>query len=220
MKSFIFSISFLLFATLNLQAQVDSTQIDTPVDTTASFDLLSDITSTQTDTMALLPDHFLFTQRMLWGERGALRNLDYFELSPQERERELKIRRTMLVTHQTLGMLTLAGMIAQGFVGASLYNGNVGIKDFHEGLAAGVNIGYVTTMSLALFAPPKMLNERKGYSSIKVHKALAMVHISSMIATNILAGMVSGNPSLRPYHRAAAYTAFGAFAASMIIIKF
>jgi hypothetical protein len=41
-----------------------------------------------------------------------------------------------------------------------------------------------------------------------------------MIATNVLAGLVDDHPNLRPYHRAAAYTAFGSFAISMIVIKF
>ena len=44
--------------------------------------------------------------------------------------------------------------------------------------------------------------------------------MSAMIATNVLAGMTEDNPNLKKYHRAAAYTAFGAFAASMIVIKF
>ena len=126
----------------------------------------------------------------------------------------------MLVMHQVTGFLTLDAMIAQGIVGTLLYNGKRNLRDTHESLGIGVNIGYFTTASLSLFAPPKMLNERKGFSSIKVHRFLAIIHMSGMIATNILAGMLEGNPDLRPYHRAAAFTAFGAFAASMIVIKF
>jgi hypothetical protein len=41
-----------------------------------------------------------------------------------------------------------------------------------------------------------------------------------MIATDILAAQLESNPDLKPYHRAAAFTTFGAFAASMIVIKF
>jgi hypothetical protein len=46
--------------------------------------------------------------------------------------------------------------------------------------------------------------------------------MTAMIATNVLAGQIEGPnaATYKPYHRAAAYTAFGAFAASMIIIKF
>jgi hypothetical protein len=148
-----------------------------------------------------------------------MRSFNAFELTPEKRQKELKIRRTMLVAHQIMGMVTLGGMVAQGVVGAQLYSGK-NVKNLHEGLATAVNIGYFSTAALSLFAPPKMLNERKGYSSIKLHRGLAIIHLTAMIATNILAGQLEGNQSLRPYHRAAAYTAFGAFAASMIVIKF
>ena len=126
----------------------------------------------------------------------------------------------MLGLHQILGFATLGGMVAQGFVGASLYNGNGSLKGIHEVLGVGVNIGYYTTAGLSLLAPPKMVNDYKGYSSIKVHKYLSILHLGAMTATNVLAGMLESNAGLRTYHRAAAFTAFGAFAASMIIIKF
>jgi len=190
------------------------------IDTTKTFDLLSDLEATITDTVKLLPDNFLFTQRIFWGERGLMRNFKSFELTPEERQKELKIRRGMLVAHQVGGFTTMGLMIAQGFVGSSLYKGNYDKKDLHEGLAAAINIGYFTTASLSLLAPPKMLDERKGYSSIKLHKALAIIHLSGMIATNVLAAQLESNPDLKPYHRAAAFTTFGAFAASMIVIKF
>jgi len=211
MRKILFSILFVSVTSLGLLAQTDTTQ---------TINLLDELIATDSVSQKLLPDKIIFTQRILWGEKGAMRNFDYFQLTPEKRQNELKVRRTMLVTHQVIGFATLGGMIAQGFVGAKLYNGNNGLKDTHEMLAAGVNIGYFTTASLSLFAPPKMLDERKGYSSIKLHKALAIIHLSGMIATNILAGQLESNPDLRPYHRAAAYTAFGAFAASMIVIKF
>ena len=208
--------SFLLFAfswimVFNANCQVDTTQ---------TIDLLGELESASVETIKLLPDHFVFTQRILWGEKGLMRNFKSFELSPEERQKELKIRRGMLVTHQVAGFTTLGLMIAQGFVGSSLYNGNFNKKDVHEALAVGINVGYFMTASLSLFAPPKMLDERKGYSSIKLHKALAIVHLSGMIATDILASQLESNPDLKPYHRAAAFTTFGAFAASMIVIKF
>ncbi|MBK7096682.1 MAG: hypothetical protein IPH57_17065 [Saprospiraceae bacterium] len=49
---------------------------------------------------------------------------------------------------------------------------------------------------------------------------MSVIHLSSMIATNILAGQLESHPDLRPYHRAAAFTAFGSFALAMIVIKF
>jgi hypothetical protein len=41
-----------------------------------------------------------------------------------------------------------------------------------------------------------------------------------MIATNILAGQLEQNYKVKPYHRAAAYTTFAAFAAATVVIKF
>ncbi len=199
-----------------------SVQLFAQEDTTAvnSNNLLDELTQNDSTTVKLLPDHIIPTQRLMWGPRGIMRNFNAFELSPQSRELELKIRRTMFVSHQIVGFCTLGAMVAQGIVGSKLYNGDAGIKNLHEGLATGINIGYSLTAFEALFAPPKMINDYKGYSSIKVHKYLAIVHLTGMIATNILAGMVEDNPSLKPYHRAAAFTTFGSLAAAMIIIKF
>ena len=213
MKKFILSIILIIIAVFQLTAQVDTTK--TP-------NLLNELSLADKDTTALLPKKILFTQKLFWGEKGLMRHFSEFELTPEKRQKELKLRRVMLVAHQSLGFLTLGGMIAQGFVGAKLYNDpyNSKLRETHEALAAGVNFGYFTTASLALFAPPKMLDERKGFSSIKLHRSLAIIHLTSMIATNILAGQLEGHPDLRPYHRAAAFTAFGAFAASMIVIKF
>jgi hypothetical protein len=199
-------------------------------------DLLGDITAND-KAEPLLPEHMLFTQRMLWGKKGLMRNFNIFELNPENRARELKIRRVMLTTHQIVGIATLAGMVAQGIVGSNLFNysvnGKVGdpqkTKDLHESLAAAVNIGYFTTAGLAFFTPPKMLDNKKGYSSVKLHMGLAIVHLTGMVATNILAGQIetakeNGNytlsKDLKVYHRAAAFTAFGSFAAAMLVLSF
>jgi len=188
-------------------------------DTTVTVDLLGELNRTNEVKESLLPEKIMFTQRMFWGEKGLMRTFNAFELTPEKRQHELKVRRTMLVAHQIMGFATLGGMVAQGIVGAQLYNGK-DVKDLHEGLATAIEIGYFSTAALSLFAPPKMLNERKGYSSIKLHKILAMVHFTGMITTMVLAGQLENNPDLKPWHRAAAYTTFGAFAASMIVIKF
>lgn len=211
MKNFILLIIFLIVRFVAM-AQTDTAQI-------SSDDLLMEISQNE-DSVNLLPSKFLITQKILWGNKGLMRNFEKFELSPESRALELKIRRKMLVAHQITGIITLGGMLAQGIVGQKLYNGDYSLKDVHEGLAAGVNISYSLTASLALFAPPKMLNEYKGYGSIKIHKYLAIVHLTSMIATNVLSGLIENNPKLRPYHRAAAFTAFGSLFAAMVIIKF
>lgn len=194
-------------------------QVFAQTDSTRNNNLLLELNASNAEPQ-LLPNKMILTQRLLWGQKGLMRNFSRFELDPEKRQRELKLRRSMLATHQVLGFATLGGMIAQGIVGSRLYNGHYQLKDTHEALGAAVNIGYFTTASLSLFAPPKTLDERKGYSSIKVHKWLAVLHMSAMIATNVLAERIEDHPNLKPYHRAAAYTAFGAFAASMVVIKF
>jgi hypothetical protein len=94
------------------------------------------------------------------------------------------------------------------------------LRNAHENMGKVVNISYFSTAAIPLFSPPKMFKERKGLSNIKVHKILAVIHFSSMVATNILSHKIDTNYNLKRYHRAAAYTAFGSYAASMIVIKF
>ncbi len=191
--------------------------------THAQGDPFDDLLGSEPVEVSLLPNEMILTQRMLWGERGLMRNSERFSLTPEHRQNELKLRRLMLTTHQALGMATMVGMLAQGVVGSRLYNGDESMKDLHEGLAGAVNVGYFTTAGLSLFAPPGMLDERKGVNSIKIHRALAVVHLSAMIATNVLAESIEDDArgsSARAYHRAAAFTAFGSYAAAMIVIKF
>lgn len=168
----------------------------------------------------LLPTKFPITQRILWGQNGLMRNIDYFKLSETERDRELEIRHKMITAHRYLGYATMAGMLAQGIVGAKLYNGDNSLKGAHEALAGAVNIGYFTTAGLALFAPPKSRNNPPGFSPLKLHKTLAIVHLTAMIATNLLADGAKNDSDIRALHRAAAYTAFGSFALSMVVIHF
>lgn len=206
------------------QNETPTKQQQAQKDTTATVDLLGEMNQAAPEKAKLLPEKIMFTQRIFWGEKGLMRNFNAFELTPDKRMAELKFRRTMLVTHQVLGILTLGGMVAQGIVGAKLYNASgddyMNLKNTHKALATAVEIGYFSTAAMSLFAPPKMLNERKGYSSIKLHKGLAMIHFTGMITTMVLAGQLEQHPELRPWHRTAAYTTFGAYAASMIVIKF
>lgn len=213
-KTILFLVCCLTAIQVRVSAQVDTTKA-VPVD------LLGDLAAeAASQGQNLLPNHMIPTQRLLWGEKGLMRSFNSFKLTPEERDRELKIRRAMLVTHQALGLVTLGQMVAQGIVGSKLYNGQFNMKDTHEALATGINITYFSTTGLALLAPPKMLDERKGYSSIKVHKYLALLHLASMITVDVLADQLEQHPDLRKYHRAAAFTAFGSLAAAMIVIKF
>lgn len=185
---------------------------------TDSLDLLLQLGSEEP--AELIPKRMIFTQRMLWGEKGLMRTLKVAPLTDHGRETELKIRRGMLVTHQVLGFATLAGMVAQGIVGSKLYNGDYKIKDLHEGLGTAVNITYFTTAGLSLFTPPPLIHRQvKGLNGIKMHKTLAVVHLSAMIATNLLSDSAS-DPRFKSLHRATAFTAFGSFFGAMLVMKF
>ena len=206
MKKYLIYLGITCSVSLNVGAQTDS------------LDLLLQLGSEEP--VELIPKRMIFTQRMLWGEKGLMRTLKVAPLTDHGRETELKIRRGMLVTHQVLGFATLAGMVAQGIVGAKLYSGDYKIKELHEGLGAAVNITYFTTAGLSLFTPPPLISRQvKGLNGIKMHKTLAVVHLSAMIATNLLSDR-AGDIKFKPLHRAAAFTAFGSFFGAMLVMKF
>lgn len=189
----------------------------------AADDLLAGLTDS-TETQPLLPPKMLFTQRALWGQKGLLRVLNVAPLTPEGRSKELNVRRKMLIAHQIGGFVTLAGFVAQGFLGAKLYNAQgedyVNTKRWHERSATFINVSYGTTLALSLFTPPAIIGSKRGFSTIKLHKYLAVAHLAGMIATNVLAGMIQENYQLKPYHRAAAYATFVTYAASVIALKF
>jgi len=176
--------------------------------------LFDDISSDQKN-QELLPSSMIFTQRLLWGEKGLMRSTKVLPLNLENREKELKIRRKMLLAHQVIGIATLAGMIAQGVLGTKLYNGQYRYKDTHELIGNITTASYFTGAGLSLFAPPPLIsNKNKGLTSIKAHKWLATVHFSAMIATNLLA------ESEKKYHRTAAFTLFGSYALAVVSFKF
>jgi hypothetical protein len=126
----------------------------------------------------------------------------------------------MLQLHQIGGFVTLGGMVAQGIIGSQLYNGSYQLKETHEKLGTAINLSYGFTAINGLFAPPSTFKRDKKLTSIRLHKWLAIAHMSGMLATNILASQIENNYALKPYHRAAAYTSFVSLAAAMVVIKF
>ena len=165
---------------------------------------------------SLIPKRMIFTQRALWGNKGLLRKFGIFSLNVEQREKELKLRRSMLKIHQIIGYLTLAGMVTQGFLGGKLYNNwERGLYNTHKTVGNLTSISYFTGAGLSLFAPPPLINKKsKGLSSIKAHKYLASVHLSAMLATNIF------KKRNQQIHKISAYTAVGSFAAAVLVFKF
>ena len=175
---------FVLAAALVLLMPIRSfAQEDTPETSEDLFSLMEE----SSDSQELLPERMLLSQRIFWGEKGLFRKVGWAPLDMEQREKELRLRRTMLTAHQFVGYATLAGMLAL----------------------------YFTDAGLSLFAPPPLVNKKvKGWSSMKAHKALATIHLSAMIATQMLA------EENKKAHKTAAYTAFGAYAAAAIVMKF
>ena len=165
---------------------------------------------------SLIPKRMIFTQRAIWGNKGLLRKFGIFPLNVEQREKELKLRRSMLKIHQIIGYLTLAGMVTQGFLGGKLYNNwERGLYNTHKTVGNLTSISYFTGAGLSLFAPPPLINKKsKGLSSIKAHKYLASVHFSAMLATNIF------KKRNQQIHKISAYTAVGSFAAAVLVFKF
>lgn len=169
---------------------------------------------------ALLPPKMLLTQRVFWGEKGLLRSTGIAPLNATTRMKELKLRRAMLKTHQVLGFATLGGMLAQGIIGSQLYRGNYKNYELHENLAGVINVTYSLGAVTSLLAPPPMLSRDKKLSSVRLHKWLAVGHMSGMIATNILAEMAGENAKYKSAHRAAALFTFASFAAATVVVTF
>ena len=179
-------------------------------------DLFNSLRQETTKDESLLPNRMIFTQRALWGNDGLLRKVGIFPLNVEQREKELKLRRSMLKIHQVIGYLTLAGMVTQGFLGGKLYNNwERGLYNTHKTVGNLTSISYFTGAGLSLFAPPPLINKKsKGFSSIKAHKYLASVHFSAMLSTNIFKNRN------KQIHKISAYTAVGSFAAAVLVFNF
>ena len=163
----------------------------------------------------LLPQKMIFTQSLLWGKNGLFRKISISKLSLEQREKELKVRNVMLKSHQIIGYLTLAGMVAQGIMGGKLYNGDYDLYNAHKTLGKWVTASYFTGAGLSLFAPPPLVRKKlKGFNSIKAHKWLAYIHFSGMIATN------AWSKEDRDWHKYAAYTTFASYATAVLVFKF
>ena len=175
-------------------------------------------------TETLLPEKMIFTQSLLWGKKGLFRKTGISKLSIEQRQKELKVRNVMLKSHQVIGYLTLAGMVAQGIMGGRLYNGETQLYDAHKKLGEIVTIAYFTGAGMSLFTPPPLIKKKvKGFNSIKAHKLLAYIHFSGMIATNVWSKSDSElfpNVSKKDLHKYAAYTTFASYATAVLVFKF
>ena len=164
----------------------------------------------------LLPNRMIFTQSVLWGKKGLFRKTGISALNKEQRIKELKVRKVMLKTHQYIGYFTLAGMIAQGFLGGKLYNNwERNLYNTHKTVGRIVTASYFTGAGLSLFAPPPLVNKKiEGFNSIRAHKILATIHFSGMIATNAF------SKKNTDFHKYSAYTTFASYFAAVVVFKF
>jgi hypothetical protein len=207
LKKFFFNSNFLILLSLFLFSNQINAQTEE--------DLFGMIANEKNNDESLLPERMVFTQRILWGNQGLFRKTRIAPLSLEVREKELKVRRTMLKAHQVIGYTTLIAMIAQGFIGGKLYNGDNSLYDTHKTMGKIVNVGYFAGAGLSLFAPPPLINKKvRGLNSIKAHKILATIHFSAMLSTNYFSNRDRGA------HKASAYTLFGSYAAAVLVFKF
>ena len=170
---------------------------------------------------SLLPEKMIFSQRILWGEKGLLRKTGIVKLSLENREKELVLRERMLKAHQIIGYITFAGMIYQGILGGKLYNGDYSVYDTHKKLGNIVTASYFTGAALSLFSPPPLVNrKREGLNNIRLHKILANVHVPAMVITNIYADKQYEKKSYKEIHKVSAYTAVASYTLAMVTIIF
>lgn len=132
---------------------------------------------------SILTDSLSFRANIFWGEKGLFRKLN---LAPKDLQSEMQLRRNMLQWHQRLGLITLGAITYQFLSGKKQYANN--FENFtterqkRHSLLGYTTYGlYLSTASLSLLAPPAR-KQSKGLSSTKIHKYLAIVHFSAMIA--------------------------------------
>tara|TARA_Y100001970_G_C13892300_1_gene679363 strand:- start:25 stop:627 length:603 start_codon:yes stop_codon:yes gene_type:complete len=144
-----------------------------------------------------LPANMPLSKKLLWGKNGLIRK---FNLAPNSRVEEIKLRSKMLQLHQKLGLLNVGLMGLQMYLGSDMYK-----KQNRDNASAHRYLGYtsfsiyMTTAGLQLFAPPAF-RYSKGYSSIKIHRYLSYIHFAGMILTPVSGYYTAEHPNdPKPY---------------------
>ena len=195
---------------------------DTTISTdTAAQNLASMFTDTEPK---LLPDNMSFGEKFFWGKNGLFRELGIVgPLSLSERKNELKIRRTMLTAHQIAGFTTLALMWTTAYFGQRVIDGNRRLGDTHQAFVTATILSYALTGLLAVLSPPPLIR-RDEVGTVTIHKTLAWIHLTGMILTPIIGGMIrhrhSFNMKAARFHQVAGYLTTATFTAAVLVIVF
>lgn len=167
----------------------------------------------------------------MWGEHGMMRWTGLFPLTEESREKELGLRRTMLTVHEIGGFITLGTMLTTVVYGQLTLNGYKSLGDTHKNWASATIASYFVTAGLSLLSPPPSIR-RKEWSTISIHKGLALIHFSGMVLTPLLADGVAmnergtGKTGLQidrdkaRIHQISGYITTVAFASAMAVITF
>lgn len=148
----------------------------------------------------------------------------------------LNKRTHMLKVHQTLGLITLAPLVATVAVsgGAKEKHSKVpgqpstgpsssGV-DLHVALGSGTVVMYASTAYFAIAAPK--IPGVKPTGAIRLHRDLVWIHLPGMILTPILGSMALNQENqgekvhgLASAHQYVAITTVGAYAASIVAVS-
>ena len=148
-----------------------------------------------------LPSGMPLHTRLFWGDRGLMRTLG---LAPATRSGELRLRRSMLQWHQRMGLLTFGALGTQVVLGELLaanparYYEN--LRPVHRTLGYVTFGTYMTTASLSVFAPPAR-RYSDGFSSVRLHRWLALVHFAGMAVQPWLGIRLADATSAEAYDR-------------------
>ena len=162
----------------------------------------------------LLPEKMMFSQRILWGKKGILRKTGLAPLNLKSREKELKLRQSIVKTQQVMEYITLGSMITQVIIGDRYYGGYDSFHKAYKTVGTITNVSYFTTSALTLFSPPPVISKKtKGFSS-GANKFFSNIHFAAMILTNVV------DDNNKKAHKAAVYTAFATYLTAEIVFKF
>ena len=123
-----------------------------------------------------IPDNLPFHTKILWGEKGILRKINFI---PKNRNAELRLRVKMLQLHQKLSLGTMFLFGYQSYLGNQMVNGDYSKHDLHSSLSRYVWSSYMISAGLSYLAPPA-LKYSKRKDSMTFHRYLSWFHFSGM----------------------------------------
>ena len=136
-----------------------------------------------------LPSNMPIIKNIFWSENGVFRK---FNLSPDNRLQELKLRRSMMQWHQKIALVNLGLMTYQYYIGHNMNDDYEEKSDLHRKLGYTSFGLYMTSAGLAVLSPPALKYD-KGLSSMNIHRLLSVIHFSGMLVQPWLGYKISNS---------------------------